>query len=284
MHSMAEQDRDKLNKLQHLLPEGAVVEASWLEDRGYPRSLRSHYVANGWLMPIAHGVVAKPGTKLSWQAIVYSLQFLMEYDVLVGGRTALELHGFAHYLRPQGMTEIQLYHEGRLPGWLSKLPFQAHFVERKATRLFPKGHLVQQMQDVRSQDAETDQKPQAHVGVSPHIWGPPHQPILVSSPERAVLELMDELPNNESFTQVDAIFDSLTNLRPRRLQELLDVCHSVKVNRLFFWFARRHDLAWAKRLSEDSVKLGSGKRSLVKGGRLDPRYQITVPEEMHADL
>ena len=72
------------------------MEASWLEDRGYPRSLRSHYVANGWLMPIAHGVVAKPGIKLSWQAIVHSLQFLMEYDVLVGGRTALKVHGFAH--------------------------------------------------------------------------------------------------------------------------------------------------------------------------------------------
>ena len=284
MYNMAEQDRDKLSQLQHLLPEGAVVEASWLEDRGYPRSLRSHYVTNGWLMPVAHGVVAKPGTKLAWQAVVHSLQFLMEYDVLVGGRTALELHGFAHYLRPQGMTEVQLYHEERLPGWLSKLPFQTQFVERKATRLFPKGHLTQQMQHMRGDYGEDDGESHTNVGVARHIWGPPHQPILLSSPERAVLELMNELPDNESFAQVDAIFDGLTNLRPRRLQELLDACHSVKVNRLFFWFTRRHNPAWAKRLSEDSVKLGSGKRSLVKGGRLDQRYQITVPEEMHGDL
>jgi hypothetical protein len=31
------------------------------------------------------------------------------------------------------------------------------------------------------------------------------------------------------------------------------------------------------------VDLGAGKRQLVPGGRLDPHYQITLPEAMFGD-
>jgi len=105
----------------------------------------------------------------------------------------------------------------------------------------------------------------------------------MSAPERAILELLDELLSNETFHQVDMIFESLLNLSPRRLQKLLSTCRSVKVKRLFLWFANRRQLAWFKRLDTDAVNLGSGKRMLVRGGRYDPTYKITVPEDMYAD-
>ena len=67
---------------------------------------------------------------------------------------------------------------------------------------------------------------------------------------------------------------------PKRLQTLLADCKSVKVKRLFFFFADRHNHAWLKHLNRAVIDLGSGKRSLVKGGRLDPTYKITVPENL----
>ncbi len=105
-------------------------------------------------------------------------------------------------------------------------------------------------------------------------------PIRYASRERAALELLDELPEHESFQQVDALMEGMSDLSPRRLQILLEACASVKVKRLFLFFADRHRHAWLSRLDASRVDLGSGKRVLVKGGKLDPRYNITVPADL----
>ena len=97
---------------------------------------------------------------------------------------------------------------------------------------------------------------------------------------RALLELLDELPQRETFHQVDMLIQGLTNLSPRRLQELLADCKNVKIKRLFFFFADRHGHAWLRSLKNKKFDLGQGKRMLVKGGRLDQTYQITVPKEI----
>ena len=106
-------------------------------------------------------------------------------------------------------------------------------------------------------------------------------PIRLSSLERAVLELLDELPDHQSFHEVDMLMEGLSNLSPSRLQQVLETCRSVKVKRLFFFFADRHQHAWLKHINRNTIDLGSGKRVLAKNGRLDPTYGITVPEELH---
>ena len=111
-------------------------------------------------------------------------------------------------------------------------------------------------------------------------WGHSVWPITVSTPERAILELLDELPGHESFQQVDDLFSSLSGLSPRRLQKLLADCKSVKVVRLFFFFSDRHGHRWRNQLAHENFDLGSGKRELVKGGRLDKTYNITVPADL----
>jgi Transcriptional regulator, AbiEi antitoxin, Type IV TA system len=73
----------------------------------------------------------------------------------------------------------------------------------------------------------------------------------------------------------------MTNLSPRRLQKLLAACKSVKVKRLFFFFAHRHSHAWLKPLKTHKFDLDKGKRILVKGGKLDQAYQIIVPEDLN---
>jgi hypothetical protein len=78
--------------------------------------------------------------------------------------------------------------------------------------------------------------------------------------------------------------EGLRNLSPRRLQALLSDCKSVKVKRLFFWFAERHNHAWLQKIDQSAIDLGKGKRMLVRGGKLDPKYNITVPENLEAGV
>ena len=51
---------------------------------------------------------------------------------------------------------------------------------------------------------------------SPWEWS-----LTMSVPERAILEMMDELPQQESFHQVDAVMEGMANLRPQLLGRLL---------------------------------------------------------------
>ena len=100
-------NQDKLNSLQRSLPEGLIVDAGWLERHGYSRALRKKYVTRGWLDQVVRGVYRRPAPKLQeslrWQAVVISLQTLLGRPYTVGGRTALELQGFA-LLRIRGVT------------------------------------------------------------------------------------------------------------------------------------------------------------------------------------
>jgi len=43
-------------------------------------------------------------------------------------------------------------------------------------------------------------------------------PLVMSSSERAILELLDEVPERETFHQADMLFEGLRNLSPRKLQ------------------------------------------------------------------
>lgn len=278
---MSTQIRGKLNRLQHLLPEGLVVDAAWLEARGYSRSLRSKYLAQGWLDRPARGVFRRPGGYLQWQQVIISLQTLLDYPIIVGGRTALELHGFAHYLSGQGPSEIHLYGDAPPPSWLAKLTLDTRFVFHNAKRLFREepisrglGSLGWSLETTKGVSADT-----IHGSWLQRPWGHWDWPLTLSMPERAILELLDEVPNRETFHQADMLMEGLRNLSPRRLQKLLLDCRSVKVKRLFFWFAERHNHAWLKRIDRGVIDLGRGKRMLVRGGKLDPSYLITVPRD-----
>ena len=113
-------------------------------------------------------------------------------------------------------------------------------------------------------------------------WGHPGRSMLMSTPERAVIELLDEVPRKETFHQADMLIEGLRNLSPTRVQRLLEDCRSVKVKRLFLWFAERHNHAWLKRLDRSAIDLGRGKRMLVRHGKLDTRFNITVPRDLDA--
>jgi hypothetical protein len=277
---MVRQKGSPLNRLERELPEGLLVDTAWLKERGYSRQLLNHYVHAGWLEQPGRGVYSRPRGSLKWEQVVISLQVLLQTQLVVGGRSALELQGFAHYLKRE-IKEIYLYGPKRPPSWLYRLPIGVRFVYRNSSKLFANGadadkHLDNARRNIEKNNANADRP---DLVIQP--WGQWDWPLTLSSPERAILELLNELPAYESFHQVDMLFESLTSLRPRRLQKLLAECKSVKIKRLFFYFAARHSHAWLKKIDRKRVDLGSGKRVLVKGGKLDPITRITVPEDMN---
>jgi hypothetical protein len=273
----------KINQLEQDLPEGLVVDAHWLTQRGYSTSLRSKYVAAGWLEQPVRGVYRRPRGTLTWQQVLISLQTLLGYPLLAGGRTALELQGYTHYL-PQERQEVHLYGPATPSGWLAKLPLKVRFLCHNDRKLFQTAlnerDGTRPAWDTRLEKQSDDKSKENHWVVQP--WGQWEWPLRLSTPERAILELLDELPGRESFHQVDMLMQGLANLSPRRLQKLLADCRNVKVKRLFFYFSDRHQHAWLKHLDKDTVDFGEGKRMLVRGGKLDKAYQITVPEDLDA--
>jgi hypothetical protein len=273
---MAEQAERKLNRLGRLLPEGLLVDSAWLCAQGYSSSLRSQYVSRGWLSQPARQVYRRGGGKLTWQQAVISLQTLLGHRLVVGGRSALELHGYAHFLSHETRA-VHLHGPKRPPAWLKRLPVDAPFLYRHSEPLLPLADFPHSLEFAATANPRTTLPDD--LDVVP--YGPSDWPLVVSRPERALLELLDELPQQESFDQVDALFEGLTNVRPRLLSKLLARCRNIKVKRLFFYFAGRHKHAWLSRIDRSAVDLGKGKRMLVRGGILDPAYQITVPKDLH---
>ncbi len=280
---MDKQNKSKLKQLENELPEGLIVTATWLTKRGYSSSLRSHYVSTGWLEQPTRGVFRRSRGELRWKQVVVSLQTLLEFPVVIGGRTALELQGYAHFLSRE-QREVHLYGQKPLPGWMKKLPLNQRFVFHKSTRLFRNDPITRGLTslswNVRSNESVSADP--MHGGFNIMPWGQWDWPLTVSTPERALFELLDELPNRESFHMVDKLAEGLASLSPNRLRKLLADCHSVKVKRLFFFFADRYSPAWLKRIDRDAVDLGKGDRMLVRGGKFDPVHRITVPKGLDA--
>jgi len=280
---MGSQSQGKLNWLQQTLPEGLVVDSGWLERHGVSRQLRRKYVMHGWLHTLARGVFCRPSvpdapSTVPWQQLVISLNALENVPVAAGARTALELQGFSHYVSSAGSREAHLYANGAFPGWVSRVPVDTKLVLHSARRLF-------RNRDVPAffTEATLPQKPREDNGFTQQ-QGQWKYPLTMSMPERAILELLDEVPKRETFHQADVLMEGLRNLSPRRLQGLLADCKSVKVKRLLFWFAERHNHAWLPKIERSAIDLGKGKRMLVRGGKLDPTYNITVPEKMDAGV
>lgn len=271
---------EKLNWLQRHLPEGLVVDSAWLAAHGYSTKLRSKYLAAGWLTQRAPRVYQRHAATSSWQQVVISLQTLLERNLVVAGITALEHYGFGHFVS-RDLRRIHLAGPDRPPGWLKSLPMDAEFIWHNDKKLFRRYRASTAPHRLNAL-AEPDVAPLSTPATNTEAWGPWDWPLILSTPERAILELIDELPDRESFHQVDMVMEGLTTLSPRKLGPLLADCRSIKVKRLFLFFAERHNHAWFKHLNPAQIDLGSGKRMIVKGGRLDAKYQITVPGDLDA--
>ncbi len=254
--------KEQSEMLERWLPHGLIASKKWLLEQGFSRHTLDNYVKSGQLVAVTSGVYSKANVLLTWQGVVCSLQRMMAVPVLVGGATALELLGVGHYLSVSGNKTVHLYSQAKAPSWLNRLPLAVEFIWHSSMGW-------------GAESAAHEQQ------VVTHLWREDLPALLLSATERAYLELLAEVPDKVSFEHADEIMQGLTSLSPRRLQWLLEYCQSVKVKRLFFWLAERHGYGWFNKLNPERVNFGAGKRMLCKGGRLDAKYQITVPAHLH---
>ncbi len=252
---MASSTGSKINQLLKAWPSGTVAVLPWLEKQGVYQQLVHEYEKTSWVRTIGRGAYAKAGDKVEWTGGLYAIQEQMGLAIHAGGKTALQMQGYAHFLPMGKGTTVALFRppDVKLPAWFKQYRWGIN-VRYTATNLFAG---------------------QADQGLTKKDMGP--YSVKVSAPERAVMEVLYGVPLVDSFDEGKLLMEGLTTLRPRVVQNLLEKCASVKVKRLFMLLAESCKHAWVRKVDLSKVDFGKGKRALVKGGRFDPKYQITVP-------
>jgi hypothetical protein len=256
--------------LNESLQEGLIVTRKWLLTNGFSKHALDNQVKSKQLKVVAKGVYALSAATLTWQSVVCSLQSLLNFNLTVGGLTALELQGLSHYLALSAKRTIHLYGTDKLPAWTNTLLSDVTFIRHSEQELLGRSHVKHQQ--VHKKDSNLLSEFTIKQTWRAGIW-----PLILSSQERACLEVLMHVPKSISFEHADQLMQGLTSLSPRKLQLLLKECQNIKVRRLFFWLAERQRYPWLDKLNPDAIDFGSGKRMLVKGGKLDPKYNITVP-------
>lgn len=247
-------------------PTGQVFTTHYLSKRGYSNQQLQNYLKSGWLERIGVGAYKKSHDQVEWSAGLLALQNQLSLPIHVGGKNALSFLGKGQYLQ-LGKMSLSLYGPSKtyLPAWFKKCSWAAKITYQQSN-LFEETR-----EDFGSKDLGYTSKE-----VSKHE-------IVMSSAERAMLEYLDTLPNQGTYQEALELMENLTSLRPLVMQKLLETCKSLKVKRLFLHLAEKVNHQWFDKLQVEKINLGTGKRVVFKSGRLDPKYQITVPVDANEE-
>ena len=244
----------KINQLLQQWPPGNVATLRWLKPRGVDRRLADKYVQSGWLERLGHGAYKRAGASVDWFGAVHALQTQLTLAVHPGGITAIELRGYTHYLSFGARAVVLFGNPGaKLPAW-----FEAHTWSRRVM-LVTTGVFA-------GTEKTTSTVPVDEVELE------------VATLERAAFEMMYLVPKWQSYEEAFQVMESLTSLRPKAVQQLLECCTSVKTKRVFMHAAERANHSWLKRLELSKVDFGSGRRTIHAGGRLDKKYDLVVAD------
>ena len=243
------------------LPEGVAASSAWLKAQGISRQLVQKYIDSGWLLRLAHGCYALPGSPATWEGVLLGLSKLGGIALHVGGLTALRRSGDVHYLEVGGEQAVEVWMPCKPPKWAAEVGLEP------SLNFHHKKLFLDSLDEVGITTLKTNVRD----------WT-----LKISTPERAMLEMISNLDDSEeSFLYASEMVEGLTLARPALVQQLLVGCTSIKVKRLFLFLADYHRLRWLKRLDLKAINLGKGKRQIVKSGQFDQTFQITVPKKFH---
>lgn len=219
-----------------------------MQARGLSAFRASALARSGWLVHLARGVYMLPGDTLTLDG---SLAFLSAQTpgLHVGSKTALAWRGVRQNIAFREHLSLWGDAPKRLPEWF--------------TQRFPAGYQATQLFD--------DALPKAY-----GLQALPARDsrILVSVPERAMLELFSDVGKVQSLTETRELIESLPGLREQVLDELLMHMTRIKVVRMAATFASSMRLPWAPLASKHSERIGGGARWVAvgrSGERLDLR-------------
>ena len=189
---------------------------------------------SGWLDHLARGLYMLPGDTLSRDS---SLAFLAEQipGLHVGSKTALAWRGVRQNIAFRETLTLWGDRAKALPAWFTKR-FQSCY---QSTQLF-------------------DSKMEAGLALQPLPNGDPR--VLVSVPERAMLELLRDVGKTQSLTEAHELIEGLPNLRIKVLDDLLIHVTRIKVVRAATSLTAELGLPWAAVAKQHSLRIGGGAR------------------------
>lgn len=246
----------KIQQIMELVPHDSVLLGSWLSDHGLNAQSQYAYMKSGWLTRITKGVYKMKGATPSLMAIISSYNTQLDKHCIVGAFTALQLRGYAHYL-PMGKPKAYLFadRKNKLPSWIVNGDWDMS-VRYMTTSFLGEGLLGVESMTIEQFD------------------------LLVSSPERAILECLYLPESASSLLDVYYIMEGLTTLRPKLVQTLLESCTSLKVKRLFLYMAEKANHPWYKTLDLARVSLGTSRLMISPTGKYISKYNMTIPKEL----
>jgi hypothetical protein len=245
--------------LNYYLPVGLFATKKWLMGQKVSEHTIDNWLKSGRILNCASGVYKRPELPLEWQGVLSSFARMKKEPVYLGGLSALEDQGFGHYLKSK--KEFTFYSSISKPSWADSLLSEVSLKWKTTRKLWPADYHLLSLKKVN--------------------WREGFPTFLQANTEQAYLEMLSSVPEEFSFEYGDQMIQGLVQLSPVKLKQLLKNCKSVKVKRLFFWFAKRHNHDWLKHLNQKDIDFGSGKRVLIKNGSLDKEFLITIPREMN---
>ena len=246
-------------KIQHIVgsaPNESVLFGAWLSTHGLDARGQYSYMKSGWLDRISKGVYRMQGTTPTLMGTISSYNTQLGKHCIVGAYTALELRGYAHYL-PMGKPKVYLFTDknNKLPSWIVKSDWDM------TVRYMTTSFLGDELIGVDSMTFEQHE-------------------LLVSSPERAILECLNLPEAASSLIDIYYLMESLTTLRPKLVQTLLESCTSQKVKRLFLYMAEKAHHPWFKALDLEHVSLGTSRYMVTPTGKYIRKFNMTIPKEL----
>lgn len=84
------------------------------------------------------------------------------------------------------------------------------------------------------------------------------------------------VPKKITLNEAYQLIESLTTVKPKEFQKLLEECASVKIKRLFLYMVETAGHSWLKRLDIEKINLGKSVREITKGGKHNKKYNIII--------
>ena len=237
-----------LQCLQNSIPRESPFDTHTLKGLGISPALANYYVKSGWIIRLGRGAFAFPNIALDKYLSIKMISNSLE-NIHVGGKAALAWHGFRHNIPGRERIVRWGSERGRLPDWFTK-QFLSRYVSKN---IF-----------------DSSLPPDFGLHTIPERPDGP----LVSTPERALLELLGEIGQAEEVEESRNIFEMLFSLRAVELSTLLQHCTRVKVTRLCIKWSADLGLPWADAAREAAHgRLGHGRWS----GKLQDGSTLNLP-------
>ena len=196
------------------MPEGLITTHKWLLNNNLSRHAIDNLVKSNQLESISKGVYVRNIRKITWQSVVFSLQSVLNLDFVIGGLTALEMQGLSHYLSLSENKIVHLFGNDVLPEWVKNLDLNVKFVRHTTNSLFGEN---------------SEENIEFQPFTSERYWDNDHRKLILSTTERAYLEVLSDVPQKITFEHADQLMQGLTTLSPKNLQKTLESCQNVKV-------------------------------------------------------